>query len=101
RLQSRATGPATGRRAPTRGAFAWKMSRSAGNGDQTVINWWTDRPKHLDFRPDFDSGAEGGIRTPTVLRPPAPQAGASASSATSALREVRLPAFAKVTAGPP
>ena len=30
------------------------------------------------------NGAEGGIRTPTVLLPPAPQAGASASSATSA-----------------
>ena len=29
-------------------------------------------------------GAEEGIRTPTVLLPPAPQAGASASSATSA-----------------
>ena len=30
------------------------------------------------------SGAEGGTRTPTILRPPAPQAGASANSATSA-----------------
>ena len=30
------------------------------------------------------SGAEGGTRTPTVLRPSAPQAGASANSATSA-----------------
>ena len=30
------------------------------------------------------NGAEGGIRTPTLLRAPAPQAGASASSATSA-----------------
>src|SRR5436189_229369 len=29
-------------------------------------------------------GAEGGTRTPTVLLPPAPQAGASANSATSA-----------------
>ena len=29
-------------------------------------------------------GAEGGIRTPTLLRASAPQAGASASSATSA-----------------
>jgi hypothetical protein len=29
-------------------------------------------------------GAEEGIRTPTMLPPPAPQAGASASSATSA-----------------
>ena len=29
-------------------------------------------------------GAEGGTRTPTVLRPSAPQAGASANSATSA-----------------
>src|SRR5688572_15002200 len=32
------------------------------------------------------SGAEGGTRTPTVLLPPAPQAGASANSATSARR---------------
>jgi integrase len=32
----------------------------------------------------IDAGAEGGIRTPTLLRAPAPQAGASASSATSA-----------------
>jgi hypothetical protein len=32
-------------------------------------------------------GAEGGIRTPTLLRASAPQAGASASSATSALRD--------------
>lgn len=31
------------------------------------------------------NGAEGGTRTPTVLRPSAPQAGASANSATSAL----------------
>ena len=31
-------------------------------------------------------GAEGGTRTPTVLLPPAPQAGASANSATSAWR---------------
>ena len=31
-----------------------------------------------------NDGAEGGIRTPTLLRAPAPQAGASASSATSA-----------------
>jgi hypothetical protein len=31
-------------------------------------------------------GAEGGIRTPTFLRTPAPQAGASASSATFARR---------------
>ena len=29
-------------------------------------------------------GAEGGIRTPTLLRASAPQAGASANSATSA-----------------
>ena len=32
------------------------------------------------------NGAEGGTRTPTVLLPPAPQAGASANSATSARR---------------
>src|SRR6187402_1999689 len=32
----------------------------------------------------FRGGAEGGTRTPTVLLPPAPQAGASANSATSA-----------------
>src|SRR5436190_24182202 len=33
------------------------------------------------------AGAEEGIRTPTLLRAPAPQAGASASSATSAMRD--------------
>ena len=36
------------------------------------------------------NGAEGGTRTPTVLLPPAPQAGASANSATSARREHRV-----------
>src|SRR6185295_19012173 len=35
-------------------------------------------------------GAEGGTRTPTVLLPPAPQAGASANSATSAKRGAGL-----------
>src|SRR5262245_50006832 len=39
----------------------------------------------------FDVGAEGGTRTPTVLLPPAPQAGASANSATSAWWVSRLP----------
>ena len=34
-------------------------------------------------------GAEGGTRTPTVLLPPAPQAGASANSATSAFRGLK------------
>ncbi len=34
-------------------------------------------------------GAEGGTRTPTVLLPPAPQAGASANSATSARERTR------------
>src|SRR6185503_16662904 len=32
--------------------------------------------------PGESNGAKGGIRTPTFLRTPAPQAGASASSAT-------------------
>src|SRR5262245_3076542 len=44
-------------------------------------------PGRVDRRPEkspYVVGAEGGIRTPTVLLPPAPQAGASASSATSA-----------------
>jgi hypothetical protein len=47
------------------------------------------------------SGAEGGIRTPTVLLPPAPQAGASASSATSAWVGfgVLIPDPASVAAG--
>src|SRR5512135_12785 len=35
-------------------------------------------------------GAEGGTRTPTVLRPSAPQAGASANSATSAKRQLTV-----------
>ena len=37
----------------------------------------------------LETGAEGGTRTPTVLRPSAPQAGASANSATSAFRGLR------------
>ena len=37
-----------------------------------------------DGQPNLRNGAEGGTRTPTVLRPSAPQAGASANSATSA-----------------
>ena len=36
------------------------------------------------MRSFLTNGAEGGTRTPTVLRPSAPQAGASANSATSA-----------------
>ena len=39
------------------------------------------------------NGAEEGIRTPTLLRAPAPQAGASASSATSAWSCVRRDPF--------
>src|SRR6266850_5761222 len=40
---------------------------------------------HHSIRPlESGDGAEGGTRTPTVLLPPAPQAGASANSATSA-----------------
>ena len=35
-------------------------------------------------------GAEGGTRTPTALRPSAPQAGASANSATSAQEGILL-----------
>src|SRR6185503_9708563 len=52
------------------------------------------------------NGAEGGTRTPTVLLPPAPQAGASANSATSARRAgesqdspLRSGYFAGVSAG--
>ncbi len=48
-------------------------------------------------------GAEGGTRTPTVLRPSAPQAGASANSATSAREEVVSHQFSVVSssaAGP-
>jgi hypothetical protein len=48
---------------------------------------------------DLGFGAEGGIRTPTVLLPPAPQAGASASSATSAiLRDAITSAAARASA---
>jgi hypothetical protein len=42
-------------------------------------------------------GAEGGIRTPTLLRASAPQAGASASSATSARGEVVSPQLSVVS----
>ena len=41
-------------------------------------------PKKLRLQGLLGSGAKGGIRTPTLLLTPAPQAGASASSATFA-----------------
>ena len=45
-----------------------------------------DLPYYM--RNSLTGGAEGGTRTPTVLRPSAPQAGASANSATSARKAV-------------
>ena len=48
------------------------------------------RPATSEPRSGESSGAKGGIRTPTFLRTPAPQAGASASSATFAMRAGRL-----------
>ena len=42
-------------------------------------------------------GAEGGTRTPTVLRPSAPQAGASANSATSAREGVLSHQFSVIS----
>jgi hypothetical protein len=43
-------------------------------------------PLSSQERPEGVIGAKGGTRTPTVLLPPAPQAGASANSATFAKR---------------
>src|SRR3954471_6661948 len=52
-----------------------------------VGNFGGSLPKVPQLQALLVFGAEGGIRTPTVLLPPAPQAGASASSATSATCE--------------
>ena len=57
-----------------------------GENSSTLLFATFVTEKGPETRALFVSGAEGGIRTPTVLRPPAPQAGASASSATSASR---------------
>ena len=46
----------------------------------------TEARKASVFRGILRCRAEEGIRTPTILLSPAPQAGASASSATSAFR---------------
>jgi hypothetical protein len=54
-----------------------------------VDNRRVQTKKGPEYRTFLCSGAEGGIRTPTFLRTPAPQAGASASSATSARRASR------------
>ncbi len=60
---------------------------TSGLGDKWPANGrqiGRHRPNNERISRLFVSGAEEGIRTPTVLLPPAPQAGASASSATSA-----------------
>src|SRR5687767_11683768 len=51
-------------------------------GDGTIVTR-IHSARYLIFTHE-SVGAEGGTRTPTVLLPPAPQAGASANSATSA-----------------
>ena len=48
-------------------------------GIPIAIACWRNQRRSVRY------GAEGGTRTPTVLRPSAPQAGASANSATSAI----------------
>jgi hypothetical protein len=54
-----------------------------------VAVWLGRRRRFLAyFLGTSENGAKGGIRTPTLLRAPAPQAGASASSATFASRKV-------------
>ena len=55
-----------------------------GIGWQCVRNCHATNEKRPSKTGPFKGGAERGIRTPTVLLPPAPQAGASASSAISA-----------------
>jgi hypothetical protein len=63
--------------------------RTHGGHDESAHRRSSSSPRVLSekespsLRPQSD-GAEGGTRTPTVLLPPAPQAGASANSATSA-----------------
>src|SRR5258708_24129361 len=57
------------------------LDNSLDNMTTKGRHFW--RPLFLQLT-DSKGGAEEGIRTPTVLLPPAPQAGASASSATSA-----------------
>ena len=39
-----------------------------------VDKWWTQIDKHAGLQAVLSCGAEGGIRTPTMLPPPAPQA---------------------------
>src|SRR3990170_2604106 len=56
--------------------------------DKSVDKWRTEAQKASVFRRILRCRAEEGIRTPTILLSPAPQAGASASSATSAFRIV-------------
>ena len=41
---------------------------------QMVDTWWTRIEKHAGWQAVLSNGAEGGIRTPTMLPPPAPQA---------------------------
>ena len=59
--------------------------RSLGTPLDSALRW----PATSEARRAESSGAEEGIRTPTILLSPAPQAGASASSATSALEGKR------------
>ncbi len=61
-------------------------TRCARSGHHSTRFKW---PATSEARRAESSGAEGGIRTPTLLRAPAPQAGASASSATSATRGLK------------
>jgi hypothetical protein len=68
----------------TRGVQAPRKPAAWWVRDQFVIKMASRDRLRADLQEDFVTGAEGGIRTPTVLQPPAPQAGASASSATSA-----------------
>ena len=73
--------------------------RSCGRRDELVPSLPTETPNAIDTAPRLirlrrirsgqhflagNVGAEEGTRTPTAFRPPAPKAGASANSATSA-----------------
>ena len=55
----------------------------AGAGDPRRCCWWW-RPEAPRMRRDNTDGAKGGTRTPTALRPQAPEACASTNSATFA-----------------
>ena len=65
----------------------WDMQVRTTDWNEAVAAFgFTERQARFLVEEYLGFGAEEGIRTPTILLSPAPQAGASASSATSAFR---------------